>query len=186
MNQATRFSGVRFHPWVGKHYRSSMFGVRLLVLGESHYGNDGDDRPEFTQEVVRCCGQQRRSSFFTRIAQVLLGRTDILDNQSRAGVWDHIAFYNYVQTLLPGPRIPPPHDAWEAAATSFRVVLGELQPDAVLVLGERLCSQIKWPHDVLFAHILHPSSRMRVPDSIPVLEELLRSAGAGRNLRSSN
>ena len=179
MNQETCFTGVRFHPWVGEHYRNSMFGVRLLVLGESHYGETIDENSDITSIVVRLWGQEHRSRFFTKIAQVLLRRTDTLTDRTRADVWEHVAFYNYVQTFVgPGPRIPPTPAEWAAADVPFRVVLGELQPNAVLVLGRRLWYHIcfKLP-GVAFAHILHPSSsHMSVADSIPVLEGLLRRA----------
>ena len=74
--------------------------------------------------------------------------------------------------------VPPAVAAWEAADAPFRVVLGALQPNAVLVLGRRLWNQIQFqPPGMAFAHILHPASpHMRLADSISVLEGLLRRA----------
>ena len=47
----SRRAGVNFLPWVGQHYgRGSRFGVRLLVLGESHYGTPGEEGPDYTKE----------------------------------------------------------------------------------------------------------------------------------------
>ena len=69
------FPGVTFHPWVGSRYgRQSRFGVRLLLLGESHYDKDSEFSDcGFTQEIVHEWGQNRRAKFFTVIAKVLLG-----------------------------------------------------------------------------------------------------------------
>lgn len=41
MQTATN-SSVKFQPWVGDHYHSSRYGVRVMVLGESHYGEPED------------------------------------------------------------------------------------------------------------------------------------------------
>ena len=85
------FPGVTFHPWVGSHYGGSdnHFGVRLLVLGESHYVvlnesdqdqewinkmNSSGDEHVFTQYVVRKWAQENKHRFFTVTANVLLGR----------------------------------------------------------------------------------------------------------------
>ena len=82
------FPGVTFHPWIGANYgRKSQFGVRLLVLGKSHYNND----PEysdcgFTQNVVRNWGQNQRARFFTIIAKILHGSADWIDDNVRSEI----------------------------------------------------------------------------------------------------
>ena len=72
------FPGVTFHPWIGANFgRESRSGVRLLVLGESHYDNDPEySNCGFTQEVVRDWGQMQRNQFFTKIAKVLRGHRE--------------------------------------------------------------------------------------------------------------
>ena len=50
---------VTFHPWVGERYwTGNRFGIRLLVLGESHYAVEGyavqgEEHPKVTIEAVR-------------------------------------------------------------------------------------------------------------------------------------
>jgi len=52
-----------FDPWVGSKYRSSGFGgVRVLILGESHYGI-GTESATFTTDVVKEWGQDKRTAF---------------------------------------------------------------------------------------------------------------------------
>lgn len=179
MDQETRFPGVKFLPWVGKDYRnSSRFRLRLLALGQYHYGELFTKNSVFTREVVREWGQRNPSSYFTKIAQVLLGETGCLSDEARTDVWEHIAFYNYIQTLADGPRTLPSPAEWKAAEVPFMVVLGALQPNAVLVLGKGLWDHIRCrPPDVAFAQIYDPSySGMSVANSIPVLNSLLRRA----------
>jgi len=55
------------NPWIGTNYfKEGLDGVRLLIIGESHYGARGDERAEFTSAVVKEWGQDKRSSFFTK------------------------------------------------------------------------------------------------------------------------
>lgn len=166
-----------FHPWKGQHYgRESRFGVRLLVLGESHYGQPGeDDKPTLTEEVVRDYSAEHRHPYFTRIAKVLRGDRGWIDDEERAAIWEHLAFYNYVQSLVPAPGIPPTSAQWAAAHGPFLTVLNRLQPDGVLVVSQRLwdqLSQMPRPTDVAFGVVNHPR-RMRYADSIAAVRDLL-------------
>lgn len=70
MQTATN-SSVKFQPWVGYHYHSSRYGVRVMVLGESHYGEPEDYAPDFTQHVISEHAFQPGLRFFT-IATILL------------------------------------------------------------------------------------------------------------------
>ena len=178
MDQKPCFPGVRFPPWVGECYHNSKFRLRLLVLGQYHYGDPGFESSVLTSEAVRSWGQKYPSSYFTKIAQVLLGETDCLSDGARTDVWEHIAFYNYIQTLVDRPRTLPSPAEWKAAEAPFMVVLDALQPNAVLVLGKGLWNHIRCtPPDVAFEKIYDPSySRMSVANSIPVLQGLLRRA----------
>lgn len=171
------FPGVTFHPWIGATYGpKSRFGVRLLVLGESHYGND----PEYsdsglTQEVVREWAQNKRARFFTIIAKVLHGSEDWIDDETRREIWEHIAFYNFVQSVVPGPRTPPTFRQWCDAQAPFDITLKSLKPDSVFILGSRLSEHVlNLPDSLTFDTIAHPSSsQFRYKEAIPVFERLL-------------
>ena len=168
------FPRVTFHPWVGAHYgRESRFGVSLLLLGESHYDEDQDCSDSgLTQEVVRTWGQQRRARFFTVIAKVLRGSEGWIDDDARSEIWEHVAFYNFVQSVVPGPRMPPTFRQWCEAQTPFKSVVQSLEPDAVLILGWRLAEHIlHQPENVSFRTIAHPSSnRVRYEEAIPAFK----------------
>ena len=164
------FKEVTFHPWVGSHYgsRENRFGVRLLVLGESHYNdtvNEGDQDPEwiqyrnshggervFTQFVVCKWGQNQRASFFTIIAKVLSGSANWIDDDARSEIWKHVAFYNYVSNYVPwyqGNDRPerPTRELWQASKAPFEIVLQSLKPDAVLMLGKELSDWVISQHN---------------------------------------
>lgn len=133
---------VRFDPWVGANYgRRSRFGVGVLVLGEAHYGLDHEYDRNLTIELTADYKEGRwNSRFWTNIGQAIMGKhhTDFV----RGDVWDHCALYNYVQSFpADRARVAPSRKQWGESELPFREVLGELRPDFVLVLGERL-----WDH----------------------------------------
>ncbi|ENT4838116.1 TPA: hypothetical protein ACNHSB_004962, partial [Escherichia coli] len=99
MQTATN-SSVKFQPWVGDHYHSSRYGVRVMVLGESHYGEPEDYAPDFTQHVINEHAFQPGLRFFTIATNLLRGTTDEPTAEERREAWQHVAFYNYVQEFV--------------------------------------------------------------------------------------
>ena len=181
--------GVGFNPWIGKHYGSeNRFGVRVLVLGESHYGAKGMEKPTETEGVVRWftqrarTGEGKRHRFFTVIANILRGQGGWIDDSDLAAVFQEIAFYNFVQTFVgDAPRGDPSFRQWVDAQAPLKTVLDALKPDAVLVLGLELWDHVlEWPEDIAHAVIAHPaSSRLRYVDAIPKFEKLVECAKVG-------
>ncbi len=158
-------TAIRFKPWVGANYaHKNRFGLRVLVLGESHYGPDLVPTSGLTCEIVRRLGQVERNRFFTKVAKVLLGldkATDISD-EARAQVWEDVAFYNYVQSIVGNSaRVRPSKEMWDAASTPFREVLDRVTPDVLLVLGFELkkrVDEIEIPSNIEVCGVKHPST----------------------------
>lgn len=86
MQTATN-SSVKFQPWVGDHYHSSRYGVRVMVLGESHYGEPEDYAPDFIQHVINEHAFQPRLRFFTIATNLLRGTTDEPTAEERREAW---------------------------------------------------------------------------------------------------
>ena len=183
------FEGVGFHPWIGERYcTGGRFGVRVLVLGESHYGEAGKETVDMTKEVVASytqraiTGQGERLRFFTVIANILRGQRGWIDDEELARVFQDIAFYNFVQSFVgDGPRGDPTFRQWVDAQAPLKTVLQALRPDAVLVLGLELGEHIlDWPEDIDRAVIAHPSSsHCRYEDAIPAFQCLVNRAKTG-------
>jgi hypothetical protein len=134
-----------FEPWIGKHYLAKgIDGVRLLILGESHYGKPGDEYAEFTQDVITEWGQERRDPFFTKVAKLLLCPISNvwLSDSDRTEFWEKVAFYNFIQVFLPKARKRPTSEMWEAAKQPLLDVIAELRPHVILVLGSELRSYL--------------------------------------------
>jgi hypothetical protein len=151
-----------FDPWIGSRYMTDgVQGVRLLILGESHYGLPGDMRSTFTVDVVRWLGQQHRFRFFTIIQRLVTGTNGWLSNDDRSEFWERVAFYNYIQSF-PGtrPRWRPTPEMWLAARDPFLQTVNELSPQVLLVLGKELSFNLpNLPAAISVCKVQHPSSR---------------------------
>jgi len=141
----SKASGVRFLPWVGPRYSIGVKqGVRVLVLGESHYTRlKVDDSPELTRYVVQehGVGDDRRA-YFTQVAALLLGRRPI-SNDEKAKIWNSIAFYNFIQERVgPSARYRPTPEMWAHARRGLATVLAQCNPHLVIVTGLSLWSHL--------------------------------------------
>src|SRR5690242_7452359 len=95
-NTRTKF---RFKPWVGENYRRSSLGLRVLIIGESHYWLKGRIPKDLTNFVI----QKIRSG--SEPVKATLGGVQrimnaILPESLGERVWDEIAFYNYLQSWI--------------------------------------------------------------------------------------
>ena len=120
----SEFAGVTHHPWMGHRYSQSYFGVRLLILGEAFIAKNEQacNYNDLATEIVTDYGQMYPNPFYTKIANVLLHREEGGSRHyQHAAMWEHVAFYNYVQTVLPSARMSPTKDQWcQAEARSRR------------------------------------------------------------------
>jgi hypothetical protein len=176
-------SEIVFEPWIGSRFtQANRFGTRVLVLGESHYGPESETRSTVTTEVVRKLAQNERHAFFTKISKVLLeldGKT-WLDNNSRSEVWEHIAFYNYIQGFVgTESRVRPSPELWNAAQVPFFQVLEKLTPQVILVLGKELSQHLPTIlGKVEVCRIQHPSTGFSYAKWNPLFAEAVRRAKA--------
>ena len=123
-------------PWVGRDY-ASRISPRLLLLGESHHGDS--EAVNMTTPVVDewLSGVSNPSyRFFTHLAVAVSGAEP--NEKARAEIFRRIAFYNYVQKVLPGPRIAPSADDFVRSEPAFREVIAKLRPTHIVVCGDRL------------------------------------------------
>ena len=167
-----------FDPWIGSHHwDKGLSGVRVLLLGESHYGDVGRESSTFTNEVVREWGQQQRHRFFTITQKLILGLGNgWISDRERSGFWERVAFYNFVQSFPgPGPRHRPTNAAWEAASDPFLSTLQELEPQLLVVLGLELSRHLpRIPQRIRVCIVKHPSSPgFRLREWQPVVSEAL-------------
>lgn len=142
-------------PWVGEDYANGgVFRKKVLVLGESHYCGDveegkcpgccvtnmKDDCHSQTEGVI-CdfitgySGDSYHQTFLC-FERALAGRE--INEEERKQLWNSVVFYNYFQLATYGARQAPNMEAKELSETSFRQLLEEFMPDAIIVWGVRL------------------------------------------------
>lgn len=155
-----------YYPLVGSKYKNGINGVKLLILGESHYCDEGCevcgiksgfDCSEFTIGVLeRFINYKRRigaheswMTTFTRFTNVLFG--EAIPDSKLIEFWDSIIFYNYVQSSTKGPRISPSFEQFDESKDSFFNILSIYKPDLIIVWGKRLWENLpdngKWGNE---------------------------------------
>jgi hypothetical protein len=152
----------RFLPWIGSSYNSGLYGARVLILGESHYGTP-PEKEGFTRHIIAKYGQTKRSRFFS-VTQRLVSldkSRNCISSSARKAFWEQVAFYNYVQQFVgASARKRPTPAQWEEAKEPFIHTVRELSPDLIIVLGQDTKRHLPkdLPHAV-YAFVRHPSGR---------------------------
>ena len=153
---------VFFEPFVGEQYDKGYLGKKILVLGDSHYCNDMQEKPkcveagactklpecnEFTVNFVNYFLEYKEgvSNFgtgmnsYTKFTNVFLkNKGEPVSNKEVLEFWNSIIFYNYVQTALEKSRKNPIKKEYDDSQDAFFEVLEEFKPDLVIVWGWRL------------------------------------------------
>ena len=140
-----------FEPWRGSDWGrpdNALGGVRLMLLGESHYGDAhevGAQDPLMTQWVVRHYLNgglaSQAKGFFTKVAALLAGSTKAADGEEldREAIWSSVMFYNYVPVVVANsPGVRPTPEMWAGGQEPFLKVIEQNEVEAVLVLGKQL------------------------------------------------
>lgn len=152
-----------FEPWIGSDYALLQERLRVApldpgvwaypyhVMAESHYCEPHEIRPGLTRSTVEKCGFSSNagkcSAFFTRVLKIV--RADEHPELTRKQHWQKLAFSNFLQEVMTGPRIVPTREQFEDARQAFRGQLRLTTPDVLLVLGQRTWSEL--PRDFGFA-----------------------------------
>lgn len=131
-----------FKPWIGKSYGRfktlSKKNIKLLIIGESHYG-DADDNKNFTGFVINkhiksTLEKGSGIGYFSKIYNFFNYIYPIKQEQ----FWNSVAFYDYVQSWVENKRIRPTAEQFKESANLFMGLLSELKPDVVIFTGKQL------------------------------------------------
>lgn len=170
--------GVKFLPFVGDQYWYGISfndngelvlgtkenpGKKVLVLNENHYCDkdlNEEKLSSFTRDVLGFyLNSEQYSGMRTFVKfERALSNTDT-DSEERKGIWEHLIFYNYLQTPLYSARMVRPKEDYETAATPFYKVLEIYKPDCIIVWGERLCCDLP---TINMCHCLNLSSDVEI------------------------
>lgn len=160
--------GVKFLPWIGDKYDEGIYydeegvlqlggdkGKRLLILNECIYWGGAET------DAINCVGQDNQSYLiykiierfidpqsnfyyginhrtYIRFERTLAGKERLTLNE-RADLWNHVAFYTFIQKIITEvEHFKPTEKQYEEAKKIFLNLLEKCQPDFIIVWGRRL------------------------------------------------
>ena len=181
-------SKIFFKPWVGSEYYSGgVYGKKVLVLGESHYGDTPDTIEEtigtIKEFVYDYWGAPYQQTFLC-FERALAGRE--INQNEREQLWNSIMFYNFFQKSTTGPRTAPDMVAQKESEEAFRELLEQYQPDAIIVWGVRLYELLPgWDGTETLIQIENESTRVWkyniIGKTIPAMSVHHPSAPTGKD-----
>lgn len=155
---------LSFLPWVGAKYENGILGYdnnnailygktpnqgkKIMVLGESHYC--ANPQTEATKDItingVRSyleplSEHEGWHNTYTKFAKSFIGNIEY-NQKNKEEFWQHVLFYNYVQTSVPQRGVPPSDTQFQESEKAFFEVLSQYQPDLIIVWGKRLYNNL--------------------------------------------
>ena len=142
-------SVVKFKPWVGENYETGIHqGKKLMILGESHYC--AKPETEATEDITIKIIEDLLDPFsehegykntYTKFAKAVVGEKQFSD-ETKKEFWQHVIFYNYVQTAISGARVSPTTEQFRNSEQAFFEIISQYQPDLIIVWGKRLYNNL--------------------------------------------
>ena len=125
-------SVVSIPPYIGPKYRGGH--RRLLLVGDSHYGWPSVDLAESTPTVVRLWQEGDWDVRYLIIAaRILTGKERV--EIDRRTVLDGIAFYNFIQFMMPDINVRPTPEQARASEPAFHETVADLDPTHIIATG---------------------------------------------------
>ncbi len=129
---------MHYRPWIGDDYKDGLrSGLKLLILGHSHYG---DENPDATEKYTKEHIEQKPGVFWTHVEQVILGQR--LDKDRRRTFWNSVAFSNFIQEPLEQPGDEPTDSQWNQARRAFPEIIAYTRPDVMFVFSTTAWSKL--------------------------------------------
>ena len=142
---------VFFKPWVGANYgqKDSIFEQKILVLGDSHYADEGDIADgydgscDFTTGVMHDYLDQsikgRWKSTFTKFMNSFVLNSEH-EGRSPAELWNSVAFYNYLQVPAGSSIRQTQYFSYtkEKNRNAFLEVVEALSPNIIVSWGNKV------------------------------------------------
>jgi hypothetical protein len=126
-------NNMYFKPWISENYEKNKSGQRILILGESHYGDSKEIESNFTIDVIKDVidGTKCRGYiYYTKLGK-------LFNEKNREEIFENCAFSNLVQSLLTAPRVHPTKEQLDEIHNVFWAILKHTKPNKVIVTSLR-------------------------------------------------
>jgi len=133
-------TAIHFSPWIGDDYeKANLYGKRILILGESHYGKEQGNISETTSLVIKEAEFQKlyTTRFLRMVPPAVLGYSyaDAVTHQQRKDFWNNVMFYNYIQESVNTGRGKRTKKQWQNSIDAFFEVINTHKPEIIFVFG---------------------------------------------------
>lgn len=136
-------------PWIGKEFEAR----RILVLGESWYGDWGAGYNSDSSYVAGYLAGKLRDVMYTKMANAC--------GMSRQAYWDCILFTNFVTWAGAHRTDRPTKSMYEKGVPRLKRLLQEYKPKGVWILGKeqsKFSAPVVHNAGIPFEVSLHPTS----------------------------
>lgn len=144
---------VHYVPCIGVDYFDGLHsGVRLLLVGESHYEKDQLTPQESREHTLSSFGQfgDRRfdllkdTTFFRRVGE-LPTLNEGADREEVAKTWRRVAFTNFLQYSVGNKASDRPNRGhWCNGEPALKEIVSRLKPDAVLFVSKAAWNRLQY------------------------------------------
>ena len=114
--------------WIGSNYRKG----GILIIGDSSYVDPA------VQYIPRWIAKNEKDQTFSRLFNAFnaeQAHTESATIEQREAFWNSVAFYNFVQEVIPSRDDRPSQAMFRAAKAPLETVLKALQPGGVMIVG---------------------------------------------------
>lgn len=125
---------VEIKPWIGRSFSQSM--PRILVLGDSHHGDNGSDYEDFTIDTINSYFERTQPSFafFTRIMATIANCDHWLVDKKK--FYNSIIFMNLAEGVpVVSSGLRPSEKSFAEGTSKLSVMIEEYAPDIVFCCG---------------------------------------------------
>jgi len=132
-----KIGGLKFQPWIPESYYDSNnpYG-KLLILGESHYINDFDEKVDYSQfttekieDVISSNGCET-INYYRNFGKVFY--------DDPKDIWIKVAFANLIQVGLVGTKSQPTNDDFKTISPALWLLIENLKPQKMIVTSSRM------------------------------------------------
>jgi hypothetical protein len=127
-------SAIEHHPYIGPDYEKGIDGLKVAIVGYSHYSEPQNDSPGFTKWCIeQTLAGHWSPRFFTSVRNSF-GFAD------HSEFWPKVAFFNYVPVMIGTAaskfaRAERQHE--DRANTRLLEIIGKHRPDLVFVFTRK-------------------------------------------------